>query len=113
MLGRNLRAACGLSFPERVYRVAFHTVAGLTSTTDTETSAAAPGRLRARRAMTFPRLCYSATPLPDSATFTGLLALVDTTSFAERLPVTVGVNVTPIVHDAPAASTSGQLWLCA
>ena len=54
------------------------------------------------------------TPVPFSDTPSGVaVALVAMRSVADLLPVTVGVNVTPIVQEAPAARLAGQSFVCA
>jgi Na+(H+)/acetate symporter ActP len=53
-------------------------------------------------------------PVPDSATLSGVLvALVAIVSFADLLATASGLNVTAIVHDAPAGRLAGQLFVCA
>jgi hypothetical protein len=55
-----------------------------------------------------------ATPVPDSDTLSGVaVALVAMVSFADLMPVTVGVKVTPITHEAPASSVAAQSLVCA
>ena len=52
-------------------------------------------------------------PVPDSDTLSGVLvALVAMVSFADFVSVACGLNVTEIVHDAPAARLAGQLFVC-
>ncbi len=51
------------------------------------------------------------TPVPDSATVSGLFgALLLTDSVPVADPAAVGVNVTPTVQEAPAASEVPQLF---
>lgn len=51
-------------------------------------------------------------PVPDSDTPSGVLAaLVAMLTFADLLAAAVGVNVTRIVHDAPAFRLAGQLFV--
>ena len=50
-----------------------------------------------------------AVPVPERGTLCGLpLALSETETLALRAPVTDGVNVTAIVHDAPEATTTAE-----
>ena len=53
-------------------------------------------------------------PVPDSDTLSGVLvAPVTTLSFASFVAAASGENLTPIVHEAPAARFDGQLFVCA
>jgi len=53
-------------------------------------------------------------PVPDSATLNGtLVALVAMLSFADLPSAAAGVNVTPIVQEAPAAGLAPQSFVCA
>ena len=53
-------------------------------------------------------------PVPVSETVSGTaLALVATLNVASRCLVTVGLNVTLMRHDAPAANTAGQFSVSA
>jgi hypothetical protein len=63
------------------------------------------------------RVTAGAVPVPPNATVCGLPAALSVTeTFAVRLPVAVGLNVTEIEQFAPAASVeglSGQVFVCA
>jgi hypothetical protein len=53
-------------------------------------------------------------PVPDSNTLSGTaVALVEILKLADRLFATVGLNVTLMLHDAPAASIGGQFSVIA
>ena len=53
-------------------------------------------------------------PVPESNTLSGTaLALVAMLKVADRLFVTVGLNLTLMLHDAPAASIGGQFSVIA
>ena len=53
-------------------------------------------------------------PVPDSNTLSGTaLALVAMLKVADRLFATVGLNLTLMLHDAPAASIDGQFSVIA
>jgi len=52
-------------------------------------------------------------PVPDSDTLSGVLvALVAMLSFADFVSAACGLNLTEIMHDAPAARLAVQLLVC-
>ena len=52
-------------------------------------------------------------PVPDNATFCGLLAALSLTPKAAlRAPLALGLNLTLIVQLAPTANELPQLWVC-
>lgn len=56
----------------------------------------------------------AATPVPETHTLSDVLvAVVAMRSVAPLVPNTLGEYVTPIVHEAPAASCAGQALRCA
>ena len=59
-----------------------------------------------------PRCLY--VPVPVSDTLSGIaLALVAMLKVADRLVATVGLNLTLMLHDAPAANIGGQFSVLA